>query len=130
LEGDIKMTKIPSDEDFAKADRYMEKLDRNIKQVNKNVLLYFREICPMHAHNFYLIAEEETKFRAYIFYKTNKDIQLCKDKGIDRKIEDFIYEELKRQGRGSKGIIKVAFEFDSDENVSENYEGDYFLRLH
>lgn len=123
------MKNIPSDEEFAKADEYMEELDRNINQVNENVLQYFKELCPTHSHNFYLIAEEETKFRAYVFYKNDQDIQMYKDNGVARKIEDFVYEELERQGRGKKEDIALAFEFDSDENVTVNYEGDYFLRL-
>ena len=123
------MKNIPSDEEFARADEYMEELDRNIDQVNESSLQYFNEICPIHSHNFYLIAEEKTKFRAFIFYKNDQDIQANEDNGISKKIENFVYKELERQGRGKRGNITIVFEFDSDENVVAKFEGDYFLRL-
>ena len=123
------MKNIPSDEEFAKADEYMEKLDSNIEKVNENSLQYFNEICPIHSHNFYLIAEEQMKFRAYVFYKKDKDIQVNKDNGVSNKVEKFVYKELERLGRGEKGEVFVVFEFDSDENVNTNYEGDYYLRM-
>jgi hypothetical protein len=129
MEGN-KMSNIPSDEDFDRAKNYMRKIDRNIKQINKNVLQYFKKICPIHYHNFFLIAEDDIQFRAYIFYKKDKEIQEYENKGISQAIRDFIYNELERQGRGNREEIKVSFEFDSDENVKKSYDGDYFLRLH
>ena len=42
---------------------------------------------------------------------------------------DFVYAALERAGRGKRPDISVAFEFDSDENVTANFEGDYFLRF-
>ena len=65
----------------------------------------------------------------YVFYKKDNDIQVCRDNGVSQKVEDFVYVELEKHGRGKKENIKASFEFDSDENVAANYEGDYFLRL-
>ena len=123
------MNKIPSDEEFAEAKRRMRELDRNMNQVNESARQYFTKICPLHSHNLYVLAEAEGKFRVYVFYKNNSDIQVCKDSGVPKKIEDFIFAELEKYGRGTTEHVTVAFEFDSDENVAANYEGDYFLRL-
>lgn len=123
------MSKIPSSEEFARAKQRMRELDRNVDKVNESAVRYFEEICPIHAHKFYLLAEEEKAFRAYVFYKFDKDIQLCRANGVEKKLEDFVYNELELHGRGRREDIAVAFEFDSDENVTANYEGDYFLRL-
>jgi|GEM_PF-1447963 len=123
------MSKIPSEDEFARAKKKMRELDRNIIQVNENALRYFKEICPTRSHNFYLIAEERRKFRAYVFYKSDKDIQIYKANGIAQKIEDFVYAELERQERGKKEELTLSFEFDSDENIAANYDGDYLLRL-
>jgi hypothetical protein len=128
MEGDA-MTNIPSDEEFAKAKARMRELDRNVKEANERALQYFRELCPGHSHNLYLVAEGDRRFRAYIFYKRDQDVQAYKNKGVDTMVENFIYAELERQGRGKREDITVAFEFDSDENVTANYEGNYFLRL-
>jgi hypothetical protein len=128
MEG-YEMINIPSEEDFARADAYMREVYRNIDQADKSASQYFREICQEHSHYFYLLPEGEKEFRAYIFYKNNKDIAIYKANGIEKKMEDFIYAELERQGRGKKEDITVAFEFDSDENVTAKFGGDYFLRL-
>jgi hypothetical protein len=56
-------------------------------------------------------------------------LEKAADSGVTDDIGDFIYAELERVGRGTRGEITVAFEFDSDENVQEHFEGDYLLRL-
>ena len=56
-------------------------------------------------------------------------IETCKANGIRQAVIDFTYQELERAGRGKKADITVDFEFDSDERVSRDFEGDYFDRL-
>ena len=68
-------------------------------------------------------------FRAYMFFEKDKDIKACKNNGIIRDLIDFVYDALERAGRGRRQDVTVGFEFDSDENVEANYEGDYLLRL-
>lgn len=121
------MNRVPSDEDFARADRLMAERDRNLDVVSTNVKKRFNNICPL--HNFYILWQRDVDFRAYVFFKEDKDIEECKVKGVFNEITDFVYAELERAGRGKRGEIEVAFEIDSDENVTANFEGDYFLRL-
>jgi hypothetical protein len=119
--------KIPSDEDFARADKWMAERDRHLTQVCENVKQRFMSKCPL--HNVYVLWQRDVDFRAYIFFKTDADVTLCKDNGTTTLLEDAVYEELERFGRGKRGDIVVAFEYDSDENVDKNYDGDYLLRL-
>ena len=65
----------------------------------------------------------------FIFFEKEDDIEQCKEKGVVRQIEDFIFSELERLGRGKREDITVAFEWDSNENVEANFNGDYFQRL-
>ncbi|MDZ4297626.1 MAG: hypothetical protein U0998_00010 [Moraxellaceae bacterium] len=123
------MSTIPSDEDFAKAKFRMKERDKNMRQVNEALRDYFRRICPSKAFDSYIIAEDFSRFRAYIFFKRNEDIHECEESGISSQVQKFVYDELERQERGSKESVVVAFEFDSDENVQVNFEGDYFLRM-
>lgn len=123
------MSKIPSDEEFAQAKSHMRKLDRNMDQIDKNIRAFFKKIIPNQSHDFYILAEEEFSFRAYFFYNKNEDIKIFENRGSSQKLRCFVYEELERQGRGGKDDVKVAFEFDSDENVKSVFGGDYFLRL-
>ena len=121
------MNNIPSDEDFARASRYMKEQSRNIDKVTENVVQHFKKICPL--HYFCIMDQIDVDFRAYVFFKEEKDIPACKSSGIVKDIIDFVYTELELAGRGKREDITVDFEFDSDENVVSNYQGDYFLRL-
>ena len=120
------MTNIPSDEDFARANKLDDEEWRGLDAVNARVEKAFKHRCPL--HYFYLMPQRQN-FRAYVFFNQDKNIEECKSSGIAQEIIDFVYEELERAGRGKRDEIEVAFEFDSDENVTANFEGDYFLRL-
>ena len=123
------MSKIPSDEAFARAKKRMRERDRNMDHVNYALREYFKEVCPDKAHDSHVMAEDDSRFRAYIFYKKVKDVQVCEENGVSSQLQQFVYDELERQGRGTKDSVAVSFEFDSDENVQSNFEGDYFLRM-
>ena len=121
------MKNIPSDEEFDRASKKMERLSRNLDLVREKVLQHFRRRSPL--HDFYILDQRDVDFRAYVFFEKDKDIELCKCNGITQEIIDCIYAELVNAGRGNKGEIKVAFEFDSHENVTANFEGNYLLRI-
>lgn len=121
------MNKIPSDEDFARASKYMDEQSRNLDKVRNKVIQNFKNICPL--HDFYLLDQIDVDFRAYVFFEKEKDIQEFKNNGIIKNIIDFVYSELELADRGKREEITVAFEFDSDENVTANFGGDYFIRL-
>lgn len=123
------MTKIPSDEAFARAKARRKERDRNMGDVNHMLKDFFKKLCGNKAHNSHVIAEDDRKFRAYIFYKKNEDVRDAKESGMQIQLVKFVYDELERQGRGDKDSLDVTFEFDSHENVLSNFEGDYFLRL-
>jgi hypothetical protein len=122
-----KTTNIPTDEEFARADRLDQERSRNLDNVCEAVKQHFMGVCPL--HNVYILWQQDVDFRAYVFFEKDKDIKACKDSGVIRDMIDFVYDELERAGRGKRGAITVGFEFDSDENVVANYEGDYLLRL-
>ena len=117
------MSSIPSDEDFARADRLDAERSRNLDKVSENVKRHYREICPL--HDVYLFPERGN-FRACIFFEKDRDLESCVHDGITQEIEDFVYAELERAGRGRKEEIRVAFEFDSDERIDAEFEGDYY----
>lgn len=122
-----KKSRIPTADEFRRASQFMAEQSRNLENVRAAVLSQFKGISPLYA--FHILDQSDVDFRAYVFFVTNRDIEACQQSGISQQIEDCVYEELERAGRGRKGDIRVAFEFDSDENVIANYEGNYFLRL-
>lgn len=120
-------SKIPTDEEFARASNVMKEKARMLDVVREEVIRCFRNRCPL--HDFFILDQRDVDFRCYIFFETNKDIEECMRNGIQDELTEFIYSELERVGRGKRDVIKVAFEFDSNENVKANFEGDYYLRL-
>ena len=122
------MYKIPSKKDFARADRLDRERHRNLDRVWRKVERYCKKFSQF--YRFAIMPQGDPDFRAYVFFKKNKDIEACKGSGIVQDIIDCVYAELERAGRGKKEDITVAFEFDSDENVIANFEGNYGDRLH
>jgi hypothetical protein len=121
------MSNIPSEQDFARAKKLARERFRNLSDVSKSVRDRFKDICPL--HNVYVLPQDDVDFRAYVFFNTDKDTEQSKRSGIIQELTNFLFEELERFGRGKKGEITIAVEVDSDENVTNNFEGDYFLRL-
>lgn len=121
------MNRIPSDEEFDRVSKMMDKQFLNLDAVKKNVIEYFMNSCPL--HDFHILPQGDDGFRAYLFVKKDADIEACKRSGVLEDVKAYVREELERAGHGKKEEITVALEVDSDENVSANFEGDYFLRL-
>ena len=118
---------IPSPDELNRASELACERSKNLEKVRHAILLKF-ESC-FEFFDFYILDQIDVSFRAYIFYKSNSDIKVYFDNGRTKMIMESVYEELERFGRGNRSNITVAFEIDSDENVHENYEGDYYLRL-
>lgn len=123
------MNKIPSAAEFEEAKRRAREIDKNVNAIRDSVQDYFRSICPNSSHSLYLIAEETERFRVYVFFEMDSDIQNGADSGAVEKILAFTYGELEKYGRRTKEDVVVEIEVDSDENVTRSFEGDYFLRL-
>lgn len=121
------MTNIPSDDEFARASQLMRQRSANLDQVRGSVKKAFMDLCPM--HDFYILPQRDVNFRAYVFFENETDITKCERDGTVQQIEEFVYRELERVGRGGGGEVSVAFEVDSHERVVSEFEGNYFLRL-
>ena len=119
--------KIPSSEEFARASKHMEVRFRNLDNVCENVLHQYRSRCAL--HELWILPQRDVDFRVYVFFEKNKDIEVCQRNGIEQEIINAVYSELEAAGRGKQADLTVAFEFDSDENATMNFDGDYFLRL-
>lgn len=126
MEGN-KVIEIPTDEEFERASSQMKERSRNLDEIRGLFKQHFKNECPL--HEFYIIPQLDVTFRSYVFFEKNSDIEKCKEEGIFQQIEEFVFEKLEIFGRGNRQETTVAFEYDSNENVEANYEGDYFLRM-
>jgi len=127
MEGGAEVTKIPSEEAFARAKRMMAEDSRGLDAACSELNKRFEE--AMWFHRVYILSQRDVDFRAYVFFKKDKDVEDSKGNGTTTAIEDAVYKALERYGRGKRSEIVVGFEWDSDENVDKKYDGDYLLRL-
>jgi len=119
---------IPSDEDFARASAALRKRSRGLSQVRDRILERFQSSGKL--HEFFILDSSEKSFRAYVFYRWERQIKKAEESGLAIKIENAVFHELKNVGRGDRNTIHLEIEFDSHESVEQNYHGDYYSRLH
>ena len=119
--------RIPSDEDFARASAVLKKRSRGLSQVRDKILECFQNSGEL--HEFFILDSSEKSFRAYVFYRWERQIKKAEESGLAIKIKNAIFNELQNFGRGSRETIQLEIEFDSHENVEKNYDGDYYCRL-
>ncbi|HWB01430.1 MAG TPA: hypothetical protein VG796_00305 [Verrucomicrobiales bacterium] len=106
----------------------MERMcDDGLDEVREAVCRKFKPLYPI--HDFYILSQFDVDFRAYVFFEEKSDLESSKTTGIQQEIFDFVFAELERIGRGDRSTIKVAFEFDTYENLKKNFGGNYFNRL-
>ena len=122
----MKSRNTPSDEEFARASAALRCRARGLSEARTRLLERFKE---KGLREIFIMDRAEYKFHAFVFYETNAQIQEAAASGLSREITLALHDELEAVGRGSCDENQVAVEFDSQENVEANYEGDYYLRL-
>jgi hypothetical protein len=119
--------KIPSEEDFQRASLALKKRSQGLSEVRDIMLLCFKESDDM--HDFFILDSSDILFRAYVFYRWDRQIQEAKESGLAEKIMAATYDALKTVAGRYNPATQIEFEFDSHENVERQYAGDYFDRL-
>ena len=67
---------------------------------------------------------------AIVFFETREKAKAARAAGVQERIEARFKKELIHQRRWVAGESKIEVQFDSHENVVENFEGCYWKRLH
>ena len=81
-------------------------------------------------YNIECVAQFGMSVDIYIFYKTDKELNIYKESNILDLTKDAVMNILTEIGYVEEFNDKVRFSFDSDENVQRKYLGNYGLRLH
>ncbi len=100
---------------------------RGLREVTDNVHQSFKGRGGFFKINPFV--HEDDEFHVFVFFNLDRNIEAAHESGLLAEIEDAIYEELEKVGRGTRDEISVQLEVDSDENVQRNYNGSYFNRL-
>lgn len=118
---------IPTDEDFARARAAMQNRDHGLSDVRSTILNHFG---PDGLHQFFILySENHDLFGAYLFFNTQSDLMAAEQSGLTGKIKSSVANEVERVGRVEKAALNIRFEIDTDENVQNEYDGDYYARL-
>ncbi len=117
----------PTDNEIAKAHMQDALQWRGLEAVTRNVKRVFAGRCSL--YYFAIIPEGDKRFRVFVFFNKDKDVELSQSQGVAEQIKDFVLEELECVGRGSRNELEVYFEFDSHENVKKECGGNYYLRM-
>jgi hypothetical protein len=110
---------IPSDEDFARAEKRQAEMSQAFSRIRETVLQEFNGHAPL--HDIWLFPDRTTNFRAHVFYRSDSDIATSKDNGSENSIREALVREF-RAWNGSS----CAVEFDSHENVLKKDNGNYY----
>lgn len=76
-----------------------------------------------------LFPHREADFHAYVFFETDAQVAASENDGSRSVIEDAVYTAIANAGKGTRPGISIHFEYDSEQNVKENFEGSYHLRM-
>lgn len=119
--------RIPTKEALARADAMMKQRHRGLSEVCDYLMMKYKR---QGIHQVFLFYSPKTDgFYPKIFYNYDRQIQEDEASGLADAVKKDTLQALEAVGRGAQETLKVEFEFDSHENVVNNYEGDYFLRL-
>lgn len=125
--GSMNHNSIPSEEDFARAKAAMRSNDRGLSEVRDDILSRYK---AKGLHEFLILYSPSTcTFGAYVFYRWARQIKELEEAGLSAEIRESVLNALTAVGRGNRDLLRVDFEFDSHENIEQNYEGDYYARL-
>lgn len=68
-------------------------------------------------------------FHIMVVVRTDRDIQKVKMNGFAEEMEQFVRTNLEDLGRGKAEDLNLKIDWESDENIQENYDGSYWDRL-
>lgn len=106
---------------------YFDIIAKAKKELNYWVNL---EVPNYHSLQFiFPFVEGDKHIKTWIFYKMNQDIYENEVNGSTSAIKSKFLNLIKKYEMPIEVIQRMEFEVDSDENVKENYEGNYFYRL-
>lgn len=116
-----------TDENLKKAEEYSRSVNLNMGKVNQEIVNSLKKVVEI--HSFYLVPEKIDEFRAYTFFKRQEMVRESVGTNLEKKIISCVYKTLEKYGRGCRDQIKVHFEWDSDENIQLNHDGNYYNRM-
>ncbi len=95
----------------------------------KIILLNWSQCNNVHLFAVHFVPMSDFSLEVYVFYENDFDITQNQENGISDKVEQIFLKELNDLKYMKHFNNNITFIFDSNENVINNYQGSYFLRL-
>ena len=115
-------SRIPTEEDFARAKAHMAAQNRIFRIVRAHVFRTFGGHVPL--HEIYLFPGPTTDYDAYVFYETKSDVETYHDGDVEHAIKDAISDAFAASSENGMRPT-VSCKFDSHENVMKQCNGNY-----
>ena len=95
----------------------------------KMILMNWAQNYNVHLFTVHFVPMLDFSLEEYIFYESDFDITQNQKSGISDKIKQVFLKALADLNYMKHFNNNITFIFDSNENVVNNYQGSYFLRL-
>ena len=106
-----------------------EKLQWNIIEKAKDVLMEWSKENQANIYVIHFVPMFDFSLEVYIFYKSDSDIAENQAKGLTDSVKQTFLKTVTDMDYTKHFGNNITFILDSDENVTKNYNGSYFLRL-
>ncbi len=95
----------------------------------KMILLNWSQCNNVHLFAVHFVPMSDFSLEVYVFYKNDFDITENQNNGISDIVKQIFLKALNDLNYKRYFNSNITFIFDSNENVINNYQGSYFLRL-
>lgn len=99
-----------------------------LKKVKEDVINWANNH-QINLHTIHFIPMSDYSLEVYVFYECDIDIIQSENNGVSDKVKQYIIKALNDLNYMDIFNDNLTFIFDSHENVCNNYQGSYFLRL-
>ena len=118
---------IPTDEEFARAQRRMATVNANWDEMANVSLQKLRKVADL--HHFALFPRDLCSFAGVLFFQTEQSLAEAVADGFDAVARSCIQSAVDEFRSGQCAEYDIHVEMDSYENVKRNYGGSSFNRL-
>ncbi|MCX7745413.1 MAG: hypothetical protein N2645_00780 [Clostridia bacterium] len=106
-----------------------EELQWDLLEKAKIVLMNWTRANNINLFTVHFVPMHDFSLEVYVFYESDFDITQNKRNGISDTIKQVFLKALNDLNYMNIFSNNITFTFDSNENVMNNYQGSYFLRL-
>ncbi|HEY0085928.1 MAG TPA: hypothetical protein VGB65_08450 [Allosphingosinicella sp.] len=118
---------IPKDEEFDRLYRKNSDKWEGLDDICEGVVRHFAD--SVEIIKVFILPQGDVNFRGYVFFESASDLRTAETKGLLPEVQKYMSEELAREKGRGEWYPSVDVEFDTAENVQNNFKGSFWYRL-